>query len=84
MADLFAEAVFNEHRWPDALANLRQLAKSPAQDAVQWSKEVAHNLYQGIERELYKQGVDYQTVADAGRVIEPAAPTADRSRDIPF
>ncbi|WP_036990765.1 hypothetical protein [Metapseudomonas furukawaii] len=84
VADLFAEAVFNEHRWPDALANLRQLAKSPNPDATQAAKEVAHNLYQSLERELYKQGVDYQTVADTGRLIEPAAPTVDRSRDIPF
>jgi hypothetical protein len=83
-ADVFAEAVLNENRWPDALANLRQLAKAPSPDTAQWSKEVAHNLYQGIERELYKHGVDYQTVADTGRVIEPSAPTADRSRDIPF
>ncbi|MDT4841467.1 hypothetical protein FQZ97_753200 [compost metagenome] len=84
VADIFAEAVFNESRWPDALASLRQLAKSPDPDAAQWSKEVAHNLYQGIERDLYKQGVDYQTVADTGHVIEPSAPSADRSRDIPF
>ncbi|MCY1357754.1 hypothetical protein D9M69_442580 [compost metagenome] len=39
---------------------------------------------QRVERELYKQGVDYQTVADTGHVIEQPAPAADRSRDIPF
>ncbi|MCY1554732.1 hypothetical protein D9M68_913240 [compost metagenome] len=81
---MFAEAVLDQHRWPDALANLRKLAKEPNPDASPWVKEVAHNLYQRVERELYKQGVDFQTVADAGRVIEPPAPTAERSRDIPF
>ncbi|MCY1302078.1 hypothetical protein D9M70_517200 [compost metagenome] len=83
-AEVFAEAVLDQHRWPDALANLRKLAKEPSPDTSPWAKEVAHNLYQRVERELYKQGVDYQTVADTGRVIEPSMPTADRSRDIPF
>ncbi|MNZ13254.1 hypothetical protein D3C78_301470 [compost metagenome] len=81
-ADVFAEAVFKPERWPDALANLRALAKNPAQacpDAPMPAKEVAHRMYESVERDLYKQGVDYQSVADAGRAIEPAR---GRDRDM--
>ncbi len=83
-ADVFAEAVLDANRWPDALANLRKLAKEPNPNASPEAKEVAHNMYQRVERELYKQGVDFQTVADTGRAIEPSAPSTDRSQDIPF
>ncbi|MNO96018.1 hypothetical protein D3C76_876760 [compost metagenome] len=81
-ADVFAEAVFKPERWPDALANLRALAKNPAQacpDAPMPAKEVAHRMYESVERDLYKTGVDYQTVADAGRALEPSR---GRDRDM--
>ncbi|MCY1465732.1 hypothetical protein D9M71_839190 [compost metagenome] len=84
-ADVFAEASFNADRWPDALVNLRALAKNPAVAcpfASQGAKEVAFRMYENVERDLFKQGIDYQTVADTGQVIAP--PTPSRDADISF
>lgn len=81
-ADVFAEAVFKPERWPDALANLRALAKSPSEacpDASQGAKEVAHRMYESVERDLFKRGVDLQTVASSGRTLEAVA---EPDRDI--
>lgn len=84
-SDVFAEASFNQDRWPDALASLRALAKHPKEacpDASQWSKEVAFRMYENVERDLFKLGIDYQTVADAGKAVEP--PTRNMDDDISF
>lgn len=84
-SDVFAEASFNQDRWPDALASLRALAKHPKEacpDASQWSKEVAFRMYENVERDLFKLGIDYQTVADTGRVVAP--PTQNMDDDISF
>ncbi|MCY1264134.1 Large polyvalent protein-associated domain 7 [compost metagenome] len=84
-ANVFADAVFEKDRWPDALASLRALAKNPAEacpDASQGAKEVAFRLYENVERDLFKQGIDYRTVADAGQVTAP--PTSSRDEDISF
>lgn len=39
-------------------------------------------MYENVERDLFKLGIDYQTVADAGQAVAP--PTRHMDDDISF